>query len=459
MVTLARLLTPTDYGFYVVALSINALSTAFMASALERALIIEGDLGAMEGRSIPILCALVSVALVAFAIVMVIISTTGWAVAPGVLATVMGAQLIAAIALVPRAKLRQIYRYPPIVGGEVAGLVIGNLFVGVVLAQRGFGPFALALGMMVGNAVSAFAILAVDRTGLCGIRFKGLGELRATALGTIKVSSAEAANSQITPLVLSALLGPVSLGLFNRIYNLAALPIQLLISSVNRVTLASFVDSSENRAQSRMAIRRVVRIVAFLTIPVAAGIGGASDEFVRTVLGEQWIDGAPIVPFVTLAITAMMIATVLGQLADANKRFDEKVRVQVISTIILVIATIVGSQADLIGVGIAILFASSISLALSIDLAARIIAVRRTTIVAWLLSSVAIGFVCFVLNDKLGLLLENWPVYGAFCVQIAGSALMAGLGALLLLRDVLVDLISTALPKSVADRCRRLLRV
>lgn len=459
MVTLARLLTPADYGYYIVALSINAVSTAFMASAFERALIIEpDDAQAMNGRTIPVLGVLISVSLLALMITKAISVVTGWAVDSKVLATVLAAQIIAAIALVPRAKLRRTYRYAPIVCGEVGGLILGNFTFAYFLAQQGYGPFALAFGMMVGNTVGAIAILSFDRTGMESIRIEETGHVRSTALGLIKVTGAEAVNGQITPLIVSALLGPVTLGLFNRIYTLTALPIQLMVASVNRVLLAFFIDASEDLEKSRLICRRIVRMIGLLTIPCSLGVGGAANEFVLTVLGESWIEGVASVPFITLAMAGVMIATVLGQLAEARKYFNEKVRVQFISTIILVIAAVVGSMGELLGVSIAVLLAAVIFLILSIRLASKIVDVPELEIANWLLPSLIVGCVCFVLNVILSSTLEAQSVYLVFALQIGGSGIVALFGALILLRDVLDDIVRMALPAKLAERVRRLLR-
>lgn len=458
MATLSRLLTPADYGFYIVALSINAVSTAFIASSLERVLIIEDDAQAMNGRSVPILCVLTMVALLAFAMTNALVSGTGWAVDLRVLGMVLVAQLIAAFALVPRAKFRRVYRYAPIIGGEVAGLILGNLTLAYLLAREGFGPISLALGMIAGNTVSSLAILLFDRTGFESVKFRDSSHIRKTAIGLIKLTSVEAANVQVTPLVLSGLLGPISLGLFNRVYTLTALPIQLMVASVNRVLLTFFVDVSKDVEKSRATLRRTVRMIGFLTIPVAFGVGGASREFVEIALGEQWLDGANIVPYLTAAMSALMIASVLGQLADATKRFNEKRKVQTIATSILIVSTILGSVGELVGVSIAFLISSMIFLALSIRLASKIIGVAGMTVLGWLFPSLIVGGGCFAVSAALSWSMPSQPAYLVFAMQIGGSGMIALLGALTVARDVLGDIVSTAFPAQLAARVLRLLR-
>lgn len=461
MVVLARLLEPQDYGFYVVCLSINALSTAFLMSVVERAMVIEGDGFAPSGRSLPLMLGLLLISLTALAICALIKTLTGWAIDLRILAIVLAVQAISGIAIVPRARLRKQLQFGRIVTGEVIGQVLGNFLTAAVLASLGFGSFALATGFAVGFATSTLWMLA--GTGIFakfgGCRTDGFGPLARTVGGVIRPASVEALNGQISPLVVSSLLGAVSLGLFNRVYTIVTLPVQLMISSLNRVLISALVTVSDDLERRRRGAQMMLRMAAALVTPLTFGVAGSSHAFVATVLGPKWTSAAAIVPFLAIAVWGNMIGALLGQLAESVRRFNDKTRVQAIATTILVGAMIVGAHWGMIGIAAGAMVAGLALAMLYVRLAADILETPARTIIRWFVPSWIAGIAAAASATLVGYLLPGKEPPIVLAAQVAACGGAAALSYALIDRALVMEISRMLLPSRVDAIVRRLLPV
>jgi PST family polysaccharide transporter len=458
MVLLARLLGPSDYGFFVVCLSINALSVAFFSTALERAMVIEADEAAIHGRTLPLLIFQLAVAGVTVAICATIRAATGWQIDVRVLAIILVAQALASVAMVPRALLRRQLRFQRIVGGELTGQFLGNLVLAVILAWAGWGPFALAMGVATGQIIAAVWVLTAAPRDILHPRLHGMAGLLRTMYGVVKVASLEAVNGQITPVAVTSVLGAVALGLFNRVYTLVTLPVQLLVSSANRVMISGLVAVADDPERRRNAMYRLLRVVSSIITPLSLGVAGAGQSFVSVVLGDRWLSAAPIVPLLSVAVIGNMLGAVLAQLAEATQRFNEKVRTQALSTVLLVVALILGGRWGLVGVAAGAMAGALIFCALYLRLTSRIIDVPVGTLLRWLAPSWAAGLASFAAARGAGAALAGHAdAYLTLAAQIAACGLSAGTLLLLLDKPLLIEMAQLTLPARLHNAVGRAL--
>ena len=449
MVVLARLLEPRDYGFFVVCLSINALTIAFLMSGIERAMVIEPDEAVLEGRALPLVLILLVLGAVAVGICAFIRHMTGWAIDLRVLAIMLGAQALSGVATVPRAMLRKHLSFMRIVTGEVVGQVCGNLLTAAALAVLGFGVFSLTAGFAVGLSVSTLFVLTALPRSLRGFKIVGLSSLAHTAGGVFKPASVEALNGQISPLVVSSLLGPISLGLFNRVYTIVTLPVQLMVSSLNRVMISALVSVSADLERRRRGTNLMLRMAAALITPLTFGIAASGPAFVATMLGPKWASAAMIIPFLAVAVWANMIAALLGQLAESVRRFNEKTKIQFISTAVLVGALLVGSMGGMTGIAIGVMISALFLAALYIRLAATIIEVPVKMLLIWLVPGVIAGIACASAALIVAALLTKAAPPFVLSGQIAASGAAAIMSYLILDRVLICEISRTLMPRAI----------
>lgn len=458
MVLLARLLGPLDYGFFIVCLSINALSVSFLTSVIERAMVVEADAETLVGRAVPLVLLLLGVAAITVGTVAAVRLWTGWHVDLRVLVIILGAQVVGGLAIVPRALARRDVRFGQIISSELCALLFGNFLTAAILAWSGFGPFALAFGFAIQIAVTTIWMVSCYPRAICAMRFVHLGGLSETVFGVVKPAVLEAINGQISPLVVSAALGPVPLGLFNRLYNLVTLPVQLMVSSLSRVMISAFVAVAEDAERRLRVANMTLRAASALITPLSFGLAASGHAFVATVLGDKWLGAAPIVPFLAVAVWANMLGNLLSQLAEAGRRFNDKAKIQAISIVVLIVSLLLGSRGGLIGVAMGTMVAALVYLSLYLLLTASIVQVTRRTVFLWLVPGLVTGGTCYAVALGIG-----WAIAGsAQLIVLGGQIAGCGITTMTLLvaldRSLVLTLSDTMLPKRLGGLVRGGLR-
>lgn len=457
MIVLARLLLPADYGFFVIALAINALTVHFLSSAIERALVVVPDPNLLHGRGLMVASSLFAVAVVVFGLTSFLKWALGWQVDLRALAIVLAGQALAGVAVPSRALLRRNLRFGPVISSELMALVCGNLLTATVLAVLGYGPLALAIALSVSFFIQSTWMLVLSPNGVLQPRFRQLGDLPRLLKEVAKPTTLEAINGQVAPLIVSSVLGPVPLGLYNRVYNIITLPLQLLVSSVNRVLLSSLVSVVSEPAQYRRAVHLMVRAASGLITPLALGLAGASQSFVDVVLGPTWLSAAPIIPFLAVAVWGSMLGGVLGQSAESIGRFGARARIQAATTGTLVAAVFLGSFWGIKGVAAGTMVSGVLYAVLNIWLVARIVDGRVITIVRWCIPGLIAGASSFFAASAVQW--TNWVAMPLLMLilQMAASAAAAFLVLFLLDREFVLNLSSLFLPTRTDAWIRRML--
>lgn len=449
MAVLARLLGPTDYGFFVVALSVNALSVQFVSSAAERAMVVEADATSLHGRGVAVALCLLGVAVTTLAVSAAIKWASGWQIDLRVLSLVLAGQALAGLGSASRALLRRSLRFGAVIGSEITGLLLGNLGTGVMLAWLGFGPFALALAQSVQFIVTAGWMLAMAPEGAWPPRFDNLGALPKTFIGVMKPTTLEAVNGQVAPLAVSAVLGAVSLGLYNRLYSVITFPVQMLVSSANRALFSSLATVAEDDASYRNGVRLLVRAAAAIITPLSMGLAGASYSFVAVVLGPKWLSAAAIVPFLALAVWGTMYGGALGQSAEVRARFNERAMIQALTTGVLVVAVLLGSRWGLGGVAAGTMASCLLYAFLNMWLAAKMVDENIRVVVRWSLPGLAAGITCFSMAHLIQWMAGGMLPVLTLAMQVAVSAIVTLLTLFFLDREILRHALMLVVPRRI----------
>jgi O-antigen/teichoic acid export membrane protein len=451
MVILSRLLQPADYGLYAAAMAVANLTTGLTVNVLERTLIIDTqDATPPAATATMILLSVAMVALTTFAIMLAIKQLTDWPMPPGVLGALLAAHLLSSLAVVPRVMLRRKLLFRRIVLGELASQVVAGGILSVTLAATGWGAQGLALAQVGVQLVILLSVVwgSVLRFGRVTLRQLGGFIMTASHIG--RIAALEMANGQVPPLALTAMTGPVSLGLFNRANSLVQLPIQLLTTSMTRVMISALVHVIDDRERLRSGMARLVGCAAAIVTPVAFGIAGSNRAFTGVVLGTKWLAAAPLMPFLAISVWAVMMGYLFSVLSEANRNFTEKVRIQTISTVALIAGMFLFFWLGLIGAAIGMACAGAIHLFLYMRLGARILDHPLRKVVDWLRPGLAAGALCFALTAALAQLLGDWSPFLLLPLQIACCGVATLLYYALFQRTLLNEIAANALP----DRLR-----
>jgi lipopolysaccharide exporter len=455
LVTLARMLDPLDYGYYAAALALANVTVAMVNNVIERSLVIHVGEEAPPG-ALAILALLVSgvVAAATFIVCLMLATTYGWHLPTNVLAALLVAQVLNSLCIVPRVTLRRELLFRRIAGSEMASQIIGGAFVSVLLASRGWGALGLAIAQVTGSLVMVTILTAGAKLRFARVtkRQAAIHLRAAISLGRIVVL--EVGNAQVPPLMLTALAGPVALGLFNRAYTLVQLPVQLLTNSMTRVMISALVNMVDDEPRLRQGMRRLVVTASAIVSPVAFGIAGSHRAFTEVLLGSKWMAAAALMPWLAIGTWSVMMGYLFSVLSEATRHIAQKVKLQAISTTVLILGMLLYLWLDLIGAAVGMALASLTFLLLYIRLGAHILRLPAYTVAIWLTPGLAAGLSCCVASWMV-----DQTITASALVVLAAQITACGLVALsyyaVFHRALLNEILASALPVTLIHRFSR----
>ncbi|MGE0868692.1 MAG: lipopolysaccharide biosynthesis protein [Kofleriaceae bacterium] len=186
---------------------------------------------------------------------------------------------------------------------DVLSYTAGSL-ASIVLAFRGWGPWALAIGYVVEATVECALTLWVrPPLGLPKIHWSALRQLLAFGGGQTLASFGNYFANQGDYLVVGNQLGPSALGVYSRAYEVMRFPAALFTSVAGSVLFSVFSRLQDDRHRLGDMYRRVLFAIAIVLLPASAGLIVLAPEAIRTLLGPNW-DGA-VLPFQIMAVSMM----------------------------------------------------------------------------------------------------------------------------------------------------------
>jgi lipopolysaccharide exporter len=299
---LARLLSPSEFGVFAVALAVFAVVSSLaelgMGSAVSRSRDEPSDIAPTVttlawGTSLGL-----GVAMYAGAGLLARLLEVPDAVGP--LRILSLSLVLTGLFAVPGAQLTREFRQNRIFGATVAGFVPANLLL-VGLALAGFGAEAFAWSRVVGQLVTGAVMIA----GLTRVYWPGWR--RASVLSLLgfglPLSLANLVNWSLLNadyVLIAPLLGERQVGIYLIAFSVASWTTAVLSSVLNGVVVPTFGRVVHDPRQLGEALVGATRLVALVACPIVLVTMVLADPLVHTVFGARWAAAAPVL--VVLAV-------------------------------------------------------------------------------------------------------------------------------------------------------------
>ena len=343
IVLIARILTPADYGVFVMAMVAISIPEVIAGGTLSDSLVQRKDLRSSHINSIFLQSAVLSIAIwliliLASPLIAHIFNNTD--VIPVLI--VCGVMLpIGAMMSVPAALLQKELRYKEITYVDVSGTVVAGV-VGVSLALLLHNEWAL-VGMEVSRRLTrligfmAFTKWIPRVTSSWG-DVKELARFNITN-GTSKIMLAF--EYMLPKTIISATLGAAAVGVFNLAERLFDQMRLALIDPYMSVALPVASMVQDDRPALHRAMENAIRMSAFLAYPTFIGAFVVAPLAIPIVFGEQWTQAIPIFQvYMVIALRSPMTAIISGVLRGVGRPdvIIWQTGVSMIATIILLFA-------------------------------------------------------------------------------------------------------------------------
>lgn len=154
---------------------------------------------------------------------------------------------------------------------------------------------------------------------------------------------------QIDQLLIGRYLGTLSLGWYSQGYRLTNMPIKYIAHPVSNVFFPTMVQQKENPQAIQESYLLMMRFINFFTFPLLAFFASLPDLFIGVILGDAWINSAPLFPLFAglMFITSISMG---GPLFLAKGAGSIILRLGLISRTAIIIACLIGLKWGLIGV-------------------------------------------------------------------------------------------------------------
>ena len=220
-----------------------------------------------------------------------------------------------------------------------SSLVSGLVAIG--MAWAGCGIWSL-----VGQRVVAMGVRAMLLWGLSDWRPRAAfdaGRLRAMAPYSFRLLATDLISSvynNVSQLFVGKLYAADVLGFFNQAQILKELPVTSTMQAVQSVTFPALSKIADDERKFAESYRQVVMIVAFVMLPMMAGLIVVAPEMVDSLLGEKWMPMVPYFQVVSLAGMFAPIATVSNNVLKVKSNGRIIVRLEVVKKVVMTLVLI-----------------------------------------------------------------------------------------------------------------------
>ena len=113
---------------------------------------------------------------------------------------------------------------------------------------------------------------------------------------------------------------PHWLGIYTTSLFLAQILVSKFIPALNEVAFSAYARMQDDAAGSATAFARSVRLIMVVAMPFYLGLAATAEPLVRVALGEKWVEAAPIVQILALAMPCMTLQVLFSPATDARGR-------------------------------------------------------------------------------------------------------------------------------------------
>ncbi len=385
-VTLARLLSPSEFGVMAIAMGFGYLAEALAlhgvaAAVVQRSVLRRRDVDTALTLSLGLATAIA----LGLALLAPVLAT--WYDTPaleGVLWLLALAQFVALAGAVPRALLRRHLRFLTLAAIDFFSYLLGYAVVSIALAWWGFGVWSLAWGMLAWQLIATVWGWWVGgsrrwRLGWCSASASEMIPFGAAVSGKNLVVYGGAA---IDSVWLGKLVSTAALGLYHRAHQLALLPLQRLGAVIAQVMFPAYALIQDQPEKLRRAYLEAQHTVALVCFPVLAALIVVPETVIVGFYGAAWQEAAPILRALAVMAWLDVAHHLAGALVEAKGQAARELRLQALQVLLAFLAvTLAAGFGDIVAVAWARVAVAWVLLLLMLRLA---LPLARATAREWL---------------------------------------------------------------------------
>jgi PST family polysaccharide transporter len=384
LAVVSRLLKPEDFGVVSASLLVVNFSLIFSQVGVGPAIVQHPKLRREHLETGFILSMLFSLACVAVlsALAPVIAMVVHAPKVTPILRTLAWLLMLQGVSVVSESQLRRALEFRTIASIRVVSYLVGYGAVGIIAALLGAGAWALVAASTAQTLIST-VMLVRSKPIAWGWRIDGAAwrELASFgggfALARIGNYAAVYGDNSVT----AATLGVRALGLYDRAYQLMAMPAGAIGQVIDDVLFPAMAQVQQDPVRVGRAYRRCVAAVALLTLPATGLAVLLAPEMFKVLFGAQWT--AAILPFRILALGTLFRTSykVSDSLSRAMGAVYRRAWRQWIYAGCVIAGAWVGQHRGLAGVAVGVVLALLVNFVLMAELSLRLVGTTHRSLI------------------------------------------------------------------------------
>jgi O-antigen/teichoic acid export membrane protein len=354
-VLLARLLTPEQFGVAAIVLVFASLVLVFSDLALGAALVQAKTL--TEADRSTAFWTTVAAGFV-FCILGLLLSGPiaslfGEPTVKPLCMALSGSFLITSVAVTHQSLLVREMEFRRLETQTMVSVLIGGA-IGVGVALAGKGSWAI-IAQQLGTAVAASILLWVLSPWRPRFVFskESLRRMGGFSLPLVGHRLLFYVHRNADNVLVARFVGPAALGAYQLSYNLMLVPMSRIGGPLQRVFAPAFARMQDDPERIAETWARLTRMVASIAIPSLMGLVVVAPDFVSVVLGDEWVQVAPIVQLLAWVGMIQALQAINIDILQARNRTSTILRYSIGFCIAHVVGFAIGVQWGVIGVAAA----------------------------------------------------------------------------------------------------------
>lgn len=338
-IVLARLLAPGDYGILAVLTAFIALANVFIQSGFNTALIQKKDADEADFSSVFWLSLFVAAAL--YAVLFFSAPAISAFYKNGTLTSVLRVLALTlffgALNSVQSAMVSKTMQFKRFFFSSMGG-VVGSGALGIALACKGFGVWALAVQQLANSAlISVILWLTVKWRPRLVFRLEKVRGLFSFGWKLLCSGLLDTGYRQLYSLVIGRVFTSAELGLFSRGEQFPSVIATNLDGSIQSVMLPTLSSHNNSRDEVKKLTRRSISTSSCVLMPCMLGLAAVAKNVVLVLLTDKWLMCVPFLQLACLSYVLYPIHTANLTAINAMGRSDVFLRLEVIKKAVGVI--------------------------------------------------------------------------------------------------------------------------
>lgn len=425
---LARLLTPTDFGQFAIAVIIMDLATGLAGTGVSQAVVQRGELTDHHIRAAFSISFLLGV-LTSSAVVALspwLASLLGDPTSAPLIAALSATFIIRAVAFVPEGLTVRSRNFRVLAMRKAGAYLVGYGIVGIGAALLGAGPWALVLAEVASALAEAILLLNASRfEWRPTAKWSAHREIIGFGSGMSLARIANALCNQSDRAIVAKFTDPAAVGLYTRAVQITRYPTALIGQAVEDVLFPSFAGLQTSRERLKGAYYRSIGSIFMIMVPVSVFFCVSAGMLSSVLLGSQWGGVVPLMATFGVSIPFRSAQRISTSLLLAIGRSWLIAALQILLLTMTIIGVLVGIRHGLMGAAVAVTIALIVHYVALASACAYALRLDVSQLLLRHLAGCRLGVVALVGSGGGVILSRNLPAGVALVISMSTTLILA----------------------------------